>query len=85
MSWIFVEGIDQDSLYEVFDLAPTGESPDPYDLGTSRVPLAGAEVKSGWCAVFAKYALVLDATTGTNPARLQQNPGASLVWSWRPQ
>jgi hypothetical protein len=67
MSWIFVDRIDQDALYEALDLAPTGGTPDPYDLGTSRVPLAGAIFKSGWCGVFAKYALVLDATMATDP------------------
>jgi len=70
MSWVFVHGIDQDALYEALDLAPTGGTPSRYDLGTSRVPLAGATVKSGWSAVFAKYALVMDLTTGTNPSRL---------------
>jgi hypothetical protein len=47
MSWVFVDGIDQDALYDALDLAPTGETPDRYDLGTSRVPLAGAALKSG--------------------------------------
>jgi hypothetical protein len=61
MSWIFVDGINEDALYETLELAVTAEAPDPHDLGTSRVPLAGAALKSGWCAVFAKYALVMDA------------------------
>jgi hypothetical protein len=77
MSWIFVDGINEDALYETLDLAVTGEAPDPHDLGTSRVPLAGAALKSGWCAVFAKYALVMDATVGTNPARLTRLPAKS--------
>lgn len=77
MSWIFVDGIDRDALYEALDLSPTDETPDRYDLGTSRVPLAGATVKSGWCAVFAKYALVLDATTGASPPRLMRLPAES--------
>jgi hypothetical protein len=77
MSWIFVDGIDQDALHEALDLAPTGETPDQDDLGTSRVPLAGVTVKSGWCAVFAKYALVMDLTTGTNPPRLMRLPAKS--------
>lgn len=77
MSWIFVEGIDRDALYEALDLVPTDGTPDRYDLGTSRVPLAGATVKSGRCAVFAKYALVLDATTGTNAPRLTRLPAES--------
>jgi hypothetical protein len=77
MSWIFVDGIDAETLYKALDLAPTGDVPDEYDLGTSRVPLAGATVKSGWCAVFAKYALVLDAATGTNPPRLANLPAKS--------
>ena len=77
MSWVFVDGINQDALYEALDLAPTGETPDQYDLGTSDVPLAGATLKSGWCAVFAKYALVMDATTVTNPPRLMRLPAQS--------
>src|SRR6266481_4536281 len=77
MSWIFVDGIDQDALYEALDLAPAGETPDWDDLGTSRVPLAGATLKSGWCAVFAKYALVMDTTAGTNPSRLMRLPAKS--------
>jgi hypothetical protein len=74
MSWIFVDGINEDALYETLELAVTAEAPDPHDLGTSRVPLAGAALKSGWCAVFAKYALVMDAAVGTNPARLARLP-----------
>jgi hypothetical protein len=78
MSWIFVDKIDPDALYEALDMAPTGEAPDdPYDLGTSRVPLAGASIKSGWCAIFAKYALVMDLTTGTHPPRLARLPEKS--------
>jgi hypothetical protein len=77
MSWIFVDGIDQDALYEALDLTPTGGTPDPHDLGTSRVPLAGATLTYGWCGVFAKYALVMDATMGTNPPRLTRLPAKS--------
>lgn len=77
MSWILVDGIDQDALYDALDLAPTGETPDRYDLGTSRVPLAGATLKSGWCAVFANGALVMDVTTGTDPPRLTRLPAKS--------
>src|SRR5690242_5317106 len=74
MSWIFVDGINEEALYKALDLTATGETPDRYDLGTSYVPLAGATLKSGGCAVFAKYALVMDATVGTNPARLARLP-----------
>jgi hypothetical protein len=77
MSWICVDGIDQDALYQALDLAPTGGTPDRYDLGTSRVPWAGATLKSGWCAVFAKYTLVMDVTTGTNQPRLTRLPARS--------
>jgi hypothetical protein len=77
MSWIFVDGIDEDALYEALDLAATDETPDEHDLGTSYVPLAGAALKSGWCAVFTQYALVMDATVGTNPARLTRLPARS--------
>jgi hypothetical protein len=77
MSWMLVDGIDQDAMYEVLDLAPTDETPDWSDLGTSLVPLAGATLKSGWCAVFAKYALVMDVITGTNPSRLTRLPAKS--------
>jgi hypothetical protein len=43
MSWIFVDGIDQNAPFAAVDLAPTGELPleDRYDLGSSHVPLAG--------------------------------------------
>jgi hypothetical protein len=77
MSWLFVDGTSQDALYKALDLAPTGEIPDQYDLGTSSVPLAGATLKSGWCAVFAKYALIMDLTVGTNPPRLLRLPAKS--------
>lgn len=77
MSWIFVDGIDQDALYQALDLAPTGATAERYDLGTSRVPLAGAALKSGWCAVFAKYALVMDLAMGSNPPRLLRLPAKS--------
>src|SRR5215471_16045564 len=77
MSWILVDGIDQDTLFDALDLAPTDQTPGKHDLGTSRVPLAGATLKSGWCAVFAKYALVMDITTGTDPPRLTRLPEKS--------
>jgi hypothetical protein len=77
MSWIFVDGINEDALYAALDLAATDETPDEHDLGTSYVPLAGAALRSGWCAVFARYALVMDATVGTNPARLTRLPARS--------
>jgi hypothetical protein len=77
MSWIMVERIDQDALLAALDLAATGETPGRYDLGTSHVPLAAATLKSGWCAVFAKYALVMDATLGTEPPRLVRLPARS--------
>jgi hypothetical protein len=76
-SWIFVDGVNEDALYEALDLAATAETPDPHDLGTSRVPLAGAALKSGFCSVFAKYALVMDAALGTNPVRLMRLPRSS--------
>jgi hypothetical protein len=47
MSWVLVDGIKEDALYEALDLAATDETPDPHDLGTSYVPLAGAALKSG--------------------------------------
>jgi hypothetical protein len=55
ISWTFVDEIDRETLFAALDLAPTEElSPEhKYDLGTTRVPLAGATFKSGWCAVFA--------------------------------
>ena len=77
MSWIFVDGINEDALYEALDLAATGETPDEHDLGTSYVPLAGAALKSGWSAVFAQYALVMEASVGTNPARIARLPARS--------
>jgi hypothetical protein len=77
MSWVFVDEINEGALYDALDLAATGVTPDEHDLGTSYVPLAGAALKSGWCAVFAQYALVMDATVGTNPARLTRLPTRS--------
>jgi hypothetical protein len=77
MSWILVDEITEEALYDCLDLAPTGEMPDRYDLGTSYVPLAGAVLKSGWCAVFAKYALVMDATVGKTPTPLTRLPAKS--------
>jgi hypothetical protein len=70
MSWVFVDGIDQDVLYEALDLAPTGGTPHWHDLGTRHAPWAGATLKSGWCAVFASSASVLNVATGTRLARL---------------
>jgi hypothetical protein len=77
MSWILVDEIDQDALLAALDLIPTGETLDEYDLGTSRVPLAAATFNSRWCAAFAKYALILDATLGTEPPRLVRLPAKS--------
>ena len=77
MSWILVDEIDQDALLAALDLVPTGETPDRYDLGTSHVPLAAVTFNSGWCAAFAKYALILDATLGTEPPRLARLPAKS--------
>jgi hypothetical protein len=77
MSWIFVDEINEDALYGALDLTATGVTPGEHDLGTSYVPLAGAALKSGWCAVFAQYALVMDATVGTNPPRLMRLPARS--------
>lgn len=77
MSWIFVDGINETALYDTLDLAVTGTTPDMYDLGTSDAPLAGAALKSGGCAVFARYATIMDATVGTNPARLMRLPATS--------
>jgi hypothetical protein len=77
MSWVIVDGINESALYEALDLAATDETPDPYDLGTSYVPLAGAALKSGSSAVFAQYSLVMDPTVGTKPARLTRLPARS--------
>jgi hypothetical protein len=77
MSWVFVDEINEDALYNALDLAATGVTPDEHDLGTSHVALAGAALKSGWCAVFANYALVMDATVGTSPPRLMRLPARS--------
>jgi len=77
MSWISVDGIDQDALYAALDLVPTGGTPDCHDLGTSRVPWAGVALKSGWCAVVAKYSLVMDVAAGTDPPRLARLPATS--------
>lgn len=76
MSWMFVDGIDQDALFAALDLAPAGEVEETSDLGTRRAPLAGAAF-SGWCAVFARYALIMDATVGTDPPRLARLPPTS--------
>jgi hypothetical protein len=77
MSWILVDGIDQDALYKALDLVPTDEIPHWSDLGSSRAPLAGATLKSEWSAVFAKYALVMDIATATEPPRLMRLPEKS--------
>ncbi len=77
MSWLFVDGIPQDGLYEALELAPTSGTLNRYDLGTSSVPLAGATLTSGWCGIFAKYALVMDLALGTNPPRLLRLPAKS--------
>jgi hypothetical protein len=77
MSWLFVDGIDEEALYTMLDLVATDVRPDPYDLGTSRVPLAGSRLKSGWSAVFAKYSLVMDAMFGTSPPRVARLPAPS--------
>jgi hypothetical protein len=77
MSWLFVDGIDEEALYTMLDLVATDVRPDPYDLGTSRVPLAGSRLKSGWSAVFAKYSLVMDAMFGTSPPRVARLPSPS--------
>jgi hypothetical protein len=66
MSWICVDGISPEALYEALDLAPTGETPDRWDLGLSHVPWAGATLKSGWCAVFGSDHSVLNLTMDTN-------------------
>jgi hypothetical protein len=63
MSWILVDEIEQDALYNALDLVTTGGIPHHHDLGTRRAPLVGATLKSGWCGVFARYALVMEATT----------------------
>jgi hypothetical protein len=57
----------------------SGELPleDRYDLGTSHMPLAGVMVNAQWCAVFAHYALIMDATVGTDPPRLARLPAES--------
>lgn len=77
MSWVFVDNIDQHELFEALDLAPIEGTPDQSELGTSQVPLAGATLKSGWCAVFARYALVMDALLGTTPPRIERLPARS--------
>ncbi len=82
MSWIFVDGIGQDALLAALDLAPVRElfPEDKYDLGTTRVPLAVVGFNSSWIGIFARYALILDATIGTDPPRLVQLPeGARCI------
>ena len=81
MSWIFVDGTELDELYVALDVKSTGETADPYDLGTSRVPLAGLRPKSGWCAIFGQYSFVLDITIGTEPPRLSRLPAKSRAVS----
>ncbi|GLH78300.1 hypothetical protein SSBR45G_32090 [Bradyrhizobium sp. SSBR45G] len=77
MSWAFVDGVSLQELYEVLDLEPSDQTPDYTDLGTSHVPLAGAMLKPGWCAIFAKYALVMDALLSATPPRLARLPAQS--------
>ena len=81
MSWIFVDRIELDQLYAALDVKSTGEVADPYDLGTSRVPLAGLRPKAGWCAIFGQYSFVLDITIGTDPPRLSRLPAKSRAVS----
>jgi hypothetical protein len=81
MSWIFVDQIDLNELYAALDVKSTGEAADPYDLGTSRVPLAGLRPKDGWCAIFGHYSFVLDITIGTDPPRLTRLPAKSRAVS----
>jgi hypothetical protein len=81
MSWICVDGIGPEALYQALELAPTGETPDRWDLGLRRVPWAGATLKSGWCAVFGSDASVLDLSMDTDClARLPAN-SRSIVCS----
>jgi hypothetical protein len=81
MSWIFVDQIDLNELYAALDVKSTGEAADPYDLGTSRVPLAGLKPKEGWCAIFGHYSFVLDISIGTEPPRLARLPAKSRAVS----
>jgi hypothetical protein len=77
MSWIFVDRIELDELYSALNVKSTGEPADPYDLGTSRLPLVGLRPKTGWCAIFGHYASILDITIGTDPPRLLRLPARS--------
>lgn len=79
MSWTFVDGIDPDTLFAALDLAPLGETVESEDLGTGRAPLTGGTFGSEWSVVFMHYALVMDATLGTDPPRLTRLPGSSRV------
>ena len=81
ISWIFVDQIDLNELYAALDVKSTGEAADPYDLGTSRAPLAGLKPKGGWCAIFGQYSFVLDITIGTDPPRLTRLPAKSRAVS----
>src|SRR5262245_10478074 len=81
MSWVFVDKIDLNELYAAFDVKSTGEAAHPYDLGTSRVPLAGLKPKDGWCAIFGHYSFVLDITIGIDPPRLARLPAKSRAVS----
>jgi hypothetical protein len=81
MSWIFVDRIELDELYAALDVKSTGEAADPYDLGTSSVPLAGLRPKAGWCAIFGQYSFVLDITIGTDPPLLSRLPAKSRAIS----
>ena len=74
MSWVFVDEIELDELYAALDVKSTGQPADPYDLGTSRVPLAGLRPTAGWCAIFGRYSSVLDIAIGTDPPRLARLP-----------
>jgi hypothetical protein len=86
MSWVLVDGINEDALYEALDLAATDETPDPHDLGTSYVPLAGAALKSGGGALYSRSTpwswtrLWGRARRGLRGCRL--DPDVSRVWSW---
>src|SRR5215211_9324314 len=85
MSWIFVDGINEDALYETLDLAVTGEAPDPHDL----VPAAclwrellsspgGARYSQNtrwsWTLPWVRTRRVLRGC--------RQNPDVSHAWSW---
>jgi hypothetical protein len=81
MSWIFVDQVELNDLYAALDVKSTGETVDPYDLGTSRVPLAGLKPRDGWCAIFGHYSFVLDITIAADPPRLARLPAKSRAVS----